>query len=449
MNVSHQPYEPAPPAPRPASAIAALVLLVLAFVAGVAVGGSGILGTASQGPSGQPGAAATQPPDAPSDFALFWQALNLIRQDYVGRSDLTDQQLTYGAIRGLVEALGDTGHTVFLTPEQVQSEQDALNGSVVGIGVLIGQRGDAIVALSVVDGGPAQVAGMRAGDQLTAVDGQSVSGLGPDEVASRVRGPAGTTVTVTVLRPSTGETLDFRMVRSAIKFPSASWAMVPGTDIAVLRLIEFSTGSADELAAARDQAIAAGAHSLILDLRGNPGGYVDQAVNVASLFLHDKTVFIRELADGERIPVMTNDAIKSTDLPLAVLIDENTASSAEITAGALESAGRAAAIGQTTFGTGTILGSFPLADGSAIRLAIERWLTPDGQLIFGHGITPTIPVALAPNEVPLEPAELAQAAPQDVTSLPDSQLVDAIEYLSGTLPSPAASASASPAAPSP
>ena len=206
--------------------------------------------------------------------------------------------------------------------------------------------------------------------------------------------------------------------------------MVPGTKIALLRLIQFSTGSAAELRTARDAAVEQGATSFILDLRSNPGGYVAEAVDVASLFLHQKTVYIRELANGDRIPVPTNDAIPSTDLPLAVLIDEGTASSSEIVSGAIRSAQRGELIGKTTFGTGTILLDFGLPDGSAIRLAVERWLTPDGELIFGKGITPTIDVALPVDQVPLEPNEVSQLAPSNIPTIPDDQLHRAIDLLS-------------------
>ncbi len=437
------PNEPLPPQGRPAVAIAGLLLLVLVFAFGVAVGQSGALGTGvgSNAPQPAPSGAAqaSQPPDAPGDFGLFWQAYELIKQNYVGRGDLSDADITYGAINGMMQALGDTDHSVFLTPEQVQAAQNALGGSVVGIGVVLGPDSGSAVVLSVVADGPAAQAGIKSGDVITAVNGQSTAGQSPDAIAAEVRGDAGTTVQLTINRPSTGETLNFTITRAEVHFPAASWTIVPGTTIGLLQLVEFSSGSADELRQARDQAIAAGAQSLILDLRGNPGGYVDQAVDVASLFLHSKTVYIRELADNQRIPVMTNDGIQSTDLPMAVLVDQNTASSAEIVAGAIESNGRGPVIGQTTFGTGTILLTYPLSDGSAIRLAVERWLTPDGQLIFGHGITPTQTVALPDNQQPLGPQDVGALTPSDIGSLADDQLRAAIDALSGGGPAPSPS----------
>lgn len=496
---------------RPALWLAGLVLLVLAFVGGLLVGERGLLqsgqappepiptsaGTptaqqpASATPSPTSGAQPTaappatpsptsppvspaasptpaeqatpspvtprpvaspeQPAEAPDNFGLFWEALEIIRQNFVGRDELTDQELTYGAIRGLVDALGDTGHSVFLTPEALQRERESLSGTITGVGALLGERGGRPVIVSVISGGPAQRAGLRSGDVLRSVDGVDVIDMAPEEIVTLVRGEEGTTVNITVQRPATGEELEFSIVREQIRIPTATWAMVPGTNIAVLRLIQFSEGAAEELRAARDEALAAGAESLILDLRSNPGGFVHEAVRIASLFLEDETVYIRELANGERIPVHTCspadhperpescapfDGEATADVPLVVLIDEGTASSAEIVAGALRSAGRAELIGQTTFGTGTVLLTYELSDGSAVRIAVERWLTPEGELIFGHGIEPTIVLETGPDDVAVEPDELAELSPTELSQIDDPQLLRAIELLTGELPTP-------------
>jgi carboxyl-terminal processing protease len=430
--------DPHTPAAQPAKTLAALLVLILVFAVGIAVGQSGALGPravarpttppATTAPAASPGGPTI--PAAPANFGIFWQALQTIRDEFVGRDQLTDDQLTYGAIKGMVEALGDTGHSIFLTPEAVQAERESLGGEVVGIGVLLGTRDEQVVVVSVISGGPADRAGIRSGDAVVAVDGQTVEGLAPEEVAPRVRGDEGTTVNVSVVRPSTGEQLEFEIQRERLRFPAASWTMVPGTNIGLLRLVQFSTGAAAELRTARDEAVAAGATSLILDLRSNPGGYVAEAVDVASLFLSEKTVYVRELANGDRLPVSTRTEIPATDLPLVVLIDEGTASSAEIVAGALLGNERAQAVGETTFGTGTVLLTYDLADGSAVRLAVERWLTPQGELIFGRGIDPTEEVALPADQVPLEPFDVAQLAPEAVPDLPDDQLEKAIDLLS-------------------
>jgi carboxyl-terminal processing protease len=219
---------------------------------------------------------------------------------------------------------------------------------------------------------------------------------------------------------------------------------VPGTKIGLLRLASFGAGASADLQRSRDAAIAAGATALILDLRGNPGGYVEEAELVASEFLHDKVVYISEDAAGQRTPVATEDEVATTDLPLVVLVDQFTASAAEIVAGAIQSAHRATLVGATTFGTGTVLNAFDLPDGSSIRLAVERWLTPDGVLIFGKGITPEVAVAMGADDVPFEPDALEGMTPAQVAALSDPQLLRALELLGAPLPSPAPSAVASP-----
>jgi carboxyl-terminal processing protease len=211
--------------------------------------------------------------------------------------------------------------------------------------------------------------------------------------------------------------------------------MIPGTDVALLRLIQFSEGAAEELRAARDEAIAQGAQSFVLDLRSNPGGFVHEAVETSSMFLSPgETVYIRELADGSQIPVTTVEGFEPTDMPLVVLIDLGTASSAEITSGAIGSNERGELVGETTFGTGTVLLTFELSDGSALRLAVERWLTPDGELIFERGISPTVEVVLSPEERAMEPDEVAALDPATLATIEDGQLRRALELLGALAP---------------
>jgi carboxyl-terminal processing protease len=465
----HQPWQPPERSDPPRGRLAAIALIAaLVFIAGLYIGQSGLLGAPLAGPTpaatppvGQqpghtpapgetarpgvtpgpgetqapiptPGPISTAPPDMPADFDLFWEAYQIIRENYVGRDQLGEVPMTYGAIRGLVEALGDTGHSIFLTPEELRREQESLQGTIVGIGVLLGERNGRPVIVSVVSGGPASRAGLRSGDELIQVDGQNVERLAPEQIAPIVRGEAETTVEIRVYRPATEELIDFTIIREEIRFPAASWAMVPGTQIALLRFVQFSQGSAAELERARDAALAEGAQALILDLRSNPGGLVHESVAATSLFLPaGDTIYIRELADGERIPVTTDEGADPTDLPMVVLIDEGSASSAEIMSGGIQANGRAQLIGGTTFGTGTVLITYPLSDGSAVRIAIERWLTPEGELIFGRGIEPDIVVELDPQAVPLEPEEVRQLSPEQVRQMPDAQLLRAIEELGG------------------
>jgi carboxyl-terminal processing protease len=427
------------PSPKPASALAGILLLILVFAVGVAVGQTGFFGGSASTGSVHPTTAPTASAGDLQGMDLFWQAVGIIRQNYVGRDEIDDQTLVYGAIRGMVDALGDTHHSVFLTPQEVKDLNDALNLSVVGIGVTVGQNGDEILILSVIPGSPAQAAGLHAGDVFLTVGGESVTGLTIDQVVAKVRGEAGSRVEITLDRPSTGETIDVTIVRQELHVPAAWWSMVPGTTTADLRLASFGQGSAADLQSARDSAIAAGATNFILDLRANPGGYVDEAVNVASLFLTDKVVYIAEDANKVQTPNSTNDAFQATDLPLVVLVDNNTASAAEIVSGAIQSAGRAKIVGETTFGTGTVLRPFPLSDKSEIHLATERWLTPDGDLIFGKGITPDVTVALGANGVPVSPDEFAGLTLDQVVALGDPQLIEALKQLGVELVGPAPS----------
>jgi len=458
------PVAPVPPptAGRPATWLAATLLLVLVFIVGILVGQSGALGgrpqangpqstppaaasgspSGSSAPSGSPNANTTNcdtgayaiaspvlPAEAPSDFDLFWQALACVRQNYVGRSELKDTDLTYGAIRGMMEALGDTGHSIFLSPDALASEQQSLDGTVVGIGALLGVKGGVPIIVSVIGGGPAEKAGLRAGDQIVSVNGEKVSSLPPDEVAAKIRGAEGTQVVVEIVRPATGEDLTFTMIREKLNFPSASWTFIPGTHIADLRLIQFSSGAAAELKKARDDAVAQGATAFVLDLRSNPGGFVPEAVDTASLFLDHKTVYISEDANAQKTPVGTDDKIPPSSLPMVVLIDAGTASSAEIVAAGIGSNGRGQLVGETTFGTGTVLQTHLLADGSAVRVAFERWLTPDGQLIFGQGIKPTVEVAMPNTGRALEPQEIAQLTPDQIPTMEDAQLLKGLQLL--------------------
>ncbi len=389
--------------------------------------------TASPSPapaSEAPAAGPTLPVGAPEDFGLFWEALQVIQERYVDRSALDDTSLTYGAIRGMVESLGDTGHTEFLTPDEVQAQQDSLSGTLTGIGVLLGERGGRPVVMSVISGTPAEAAGVRSGDVILAIDGTSAERLGTEGIVELVRGLEGTEVTLTVMHRGVAEPADITIVRQRIQLEPVSWSFVPGTMIADVRLIQFSAGAADAVRVALEEAIGQGAQAIVLDLRSNPGGLVDEAVGVASHFLDDGVVYQRRDADDATAPVSVLPDGLATDLPLVVLIDLGTASSAEIVSGAIADNERGTLIGEQTFGTGTVLNTIELSDGSAVRVGIERWLTPDGELIFDRGITPDEIVELPLDGALLEPADLRGLSAEEFAASSDLQLRRAVELLS-------------------
>ncbi|MGF1470249.1 MAG: S41 family peptidase [Rubrobacteraceae bacterium] len=324
---------------------------------------------------------------------LYAEALDAVQDDYVDQQAVKPRQQTYAAIEGMLGSLGDEGHTRFLTPEERKQNSQGLSGRYVGVGIKIESKNQQVVVASPIEGSPAEQAGVQTGDVIVAVDGKSVRGDDASKIAEKVRGPEGTEVEITVLRNDQEQ--EFMLERAEIKSPVASWSLIPGTDVAQVRLDSFTNDSAGDLEEAFDKAREAGAERFILDLRNNPGGKLDQAVEMAGQFMEpDSVVYLRKDASGDREKIRVSGDAEPTDAPLAVLVNDGSASSSEILAGALRDNGRAPVIGTTTFGTGTVLKEFTLEDGSSILLGIAEWLTPDGDFIRESGIDPGIEVKL-------------------------------------------------------
>ena len=362
-----------------------------------------------------------------ASLTLYAEALDTVREDYVDQEAIDSKKQTYGAIEGMLDTLGDEGHTRFLTPEEREQNREGLSGTYVGIGIQLEEEAGEVVVAAPIEGSPAERAGIEAGDVLVAVDGESVRGEEVAQVAEKVRGPEGTRVELTVLRG--GEEREFDLERAEIESPVASWTMIPSSDVAFVRLASFSDTSAEKLAQAFEEAQAAGARRFVLDLRDNPGGRLDQAVRMSGNFLEaGSVVYVREDASGEREEVEVEDGTEPIDAPMAVLVNEGTASSAEILAGALRDNERATVMGETTFGTGTVLSEFVLRDGSAILLGVAEWLTPDGDFIRETGIEPDVEVALAEDAEPLTPSEARDLSREEILDR-DAQLSRAFENL--------------------
>ena len=365
---------------------------------------------------------ANQPPQ----FAIFWQAWNLVQKNFVDRAALDPTQLTYGAIRGMVEALGDTGHSGFLTPKEKTQQATGISGSFTGIGAQMGVRNGLPVIVTPIDGSPALKAGIKAGDILLQVDGEDVTTLPLSTVVEKVRGPAGSKVQLTIMRPADSKTYDFTITRSAIDVPAATWTMVPETKIALIRLSQFSQNADRDITTAIQGAKQAGATGLIVDMRNNPGGLLDQAIKVTSHFLKTGNVLLEEDAQGNRTPSPVQPSSTPTDLPLVVLINPGTASAAEIFAGAIQDYKRGQVVGETTFGTGTVLEPFPLADGSALLLGVKQWLTPNGRLIRQQGVKPDTEVKLPLGSDLLTPAEIKTLTVAERQQNADAQMLKAL-----------------------
>ena len=399
--------------------------LVLAFSVGIGVGQLGVpalgaLGTTTPAPSAS----------SATNFGLIQQAWDILHSKYVGADQLKDTDLIYGAINGMTEAVGDTGHTSFLTPEERVQRSNDLSGKYVGIGVRIDTAKDGLpLVVGVFDGSPAAKAGVVVGDEIVAVDGNVATGHTVDDVVGWVRGEAGTSVDVTVKTGANGPERKLSMVRADVAVQPVSWTLVPGTKTALVRLEQFSTGAADDLKGVLGDVKKAGADRIIFDLRGNPGGYVNEAEAVASQFLKDGNVYIERAADGHETTHAVTPGGLATDLPMVVLVDGGTASSSEIVTGAIQDAGRAQIVGIKTFGTGTVLGEFPLSDGSALRVGTVEWLTPDGRQIWHNGITPDVTVERASDVAPLDPDAVSKMTAAQVAKLTDPQLARALSVV--------------------
>ncbi len=396
-----------------------LLLTSLSFGAGVAFGGSGLIFEPK----------VVRAADQPTEFEVFWQVWNIVQANFVDREVLEPTRLTYGAINGLINALGDEGHTRFLTPEEANRQRTDISGSFFGIGASVGVKDGLPIIVAPFDGSPADQAGVKAGDIIIEVNKEDVTSLPLNEVVDRIRGEKGTEVLLTIFRPDLNESLEISVIRDEINVPAATWAMIPGTDVALIRLNQFSANLNDELVKAIESAEAAGATSLVLDVRNNPGGLLAQAVEVTSQFLKDGNVLLQEDADGNRenFEVVPNGI--ATDIPIVVLINRGSASSSEIFAGAIQDHERGLVVGETTFGTGTVLRPFELQGGATLLLGTSQWLTPDGRLIRKQGIEPDVTVEVPVGADLLSPLELKELTVTELLESEDAQFLKALDLL--------------------
>ncbi len=361
---------------------------------------------------------------------LILEAWRIIDQNYVDRAAVEQQRLTYGALSGMVDALGDTGHTTFLSPQMLKQQQNYTRGEFEGIGAQVEKKGDYVIITAPMDDSPALKAGLKAGDAILRVNGEDMTGKSVESVIDKIIGPAGTRVDLVILDANDGSQKEITITRARIKVNDVSWAQVPGTTIGVVRISGFSDGISNGLKTALQQMKQQGLTGVILDLRNNPGGLLNEAVTTTSQFLSKGNVLLEKDAQGKIQEVRVEPNGVATDLPMAVLVNYGSASASEIVSGALQDAGRARLIGETTFGTGTVLNTFSLSDGSALLLATLEWLTPNGRVIWHQGIQPDDKVSLPAGVAPLTPAQLKTMDAQTYRAARDLQMQRAVEWLS-------------------
>jgi carboxyl-terminal processing protease len=391
---------PAPPARRPIPFLAISIVLV-AVLAGSALFMSGY--TMGRQTAVEPGT----PRSEAAAFQPFWDTYHTIGERYAG-GDVDRDALIQGAIRGMIEALDDP-YSSYMTSEEYRSSLQGISGQFEGIGAEIateatdGSRGCTplgvacrLIVTQPLDGSPAARAGVRAGDILVSVDGTALDGLTVDAARDRIRGPKGTVVTLTVQRGA-GTTIDVMVTRDVVQRKEVASEALAGGTVGYIRLDGFSDAAADDVVKALSAHLWAGRTKLILDLRGNPGGYVTAARKIASQFIGSGAVFWEQDAKGGQVPTnaLGDGVATRADLRVVVLIDGGTASASEIVAGALQDSKRATLVGQQSFGKGTVQQWQELTgEAGAFKLTIARWLTPDKRWIHKVGLTPDVVVTL-------------------------------------------------------
>jgi carboxyl-terminal processing protease len=372
---------------------------------------------------------------------LVQQAWTDIDQNYVDRRAIDYRKMSYAAIDAMVQTLGDPGHSRFMDPQTVQSENQQLSGKFTGIGITLGQdpKTKQLMVATTIPGSPAQEAGLKSGDILKTINGVDIAGKDTNAVSGLIRGPAGTNVTLVIQRPGESQTRSFTITRAEIQVPNVVMHYIPESHIADIQVIQFASGVSGDVRKAINDARAQGATKIILDLRDNPGGYLNEATNMSSLFLKSGNVLLEQDSSGQRTAVPVDGNPLDTTSPMVILVNKNTASAAEIVTAALKENHRAIVIGETTFGTGTVLQQFTLSDGSALLLGTQEWLTPDGHFIRqvagdpnSGGIKPNIEIHQDPN-LNLTPSQQNQSnmSQQQILESSDAQLVAAIKYLNG------------------
>jgi carboxyl-terminal processing protease len=368
--------------------------------------------------TGSISAVATQPDQHPVDMQIFWEAWHLLERDFYGEKP-EDKNRLYGALRGLTQSFEDP-YTVFVEPQPRELERDDLRGSFGGIGATIEPAPGGFV-LHPQRGQPAELAGILEGDLLRQVDGQPITiTMSVDSVVALVRGEIGTEVELVLERVGvTGrKTLAIAVMRAEIQTPSMEWRMLDepsATTVGYIRHTIFSERSADELRTALAELTDDGADRFILDLRGNPGGLVDAAVEIADLWLDSGVLLIEKHADGTERTFEGQPGNAAGDAPLTVIVDGATASASEILAGALQDHGRAKLVGEKTFGKGSVQLVYELSDQSSLHVTNAQWFTPNRHQISGQGLTPDVVIEPGSDPLPQALAVLQEVATSLVT----------------------------------
>ncbi|OGZ38262.1 MAG: hypothetical protein A3E90_02955 [Candidatus Portnoybacteria bacterium RIFCSPHIGHO2_12_FULL_40_11] len=323
------------------------------------------------------------------DFSLFWDTWAIVQKKYVDRDELNPQQMVYGAIAGLVKSLDDP-YSIFMEPEESKQFLDEISGSFGGIGAEVGMRKGILTIIAPLEDSPAQKAGLKAGDKVLKVDETITSDLNLDEAVRLIRGEKGTEVVLLISREEWNQAKEIKVIRDLIKIPILKWEMKEN-NIAYVQLYHFTENSADEFRKTITQVLKENPKGMILDLRNNPGGYLEIAVNIASWFLpKGEIVAMEDFGNGEKTEYRSKGYEGLKDLPTVILINKGSASASEIVAGALRDNLGVKIVGEKSFGKGSVQELENLKAGASLKITIAKWLTPKGTSIQDTGIEPDI-----------------------------------------------------------
>ncbi len=326
--------------------------------------------------------------DSQTDFNLFWDAWKLLRENYLRSDQVSDQKMVYGAIRGLAEGMGDK-YTTYFDPEEAKQFSETINGEFGGIGAELESQNGYVIVVAPLKGTPAEAVGMKAKDVIVKIDGKDVTGENLNDVVKNIRGEAGSKVKITVLREGVGS-LDFNITRAIIKVPAIKYETKG--NIGYIKIASFTPKTSEEFAKAISDLFGNKKVSgLVIDLRNNPGGYLDTAVKLAGWFLPKNSLVVSErYSSGNSIELRSDGMGVLKNVPTVVLVNNGSASASEILAGALHDINGTKLIGEKTFGKGTVQELKELSDGSMLKITIANWVTPGGVIIDKEGIKPDV-----------------------------------------------------------
>jgi len=326
------------------------------------------------------------------DFNLFWDVWDELKDKYVDKDKLDDKTMFYGAIRGMVESIGDP-YTVFMEPKVAKEFSDDLAGTFEGIGAEIGKKDNIITIVAPLADMPAEKAGLQAGDKIYAINGDSTAGLAIDEAVSKIRGPKGTEVILTIFREGFDKTEDFKIIRQTIIVKSVRTKMGDNS-IFTITITNFNDDTSELFKKAAADAVQKNPRGIILDLRNNPGGYLETAIDVASEWIDQGVVVTEQFNQEKKNEYLHRGRARLKDFPTVVLVNQGSASASEIVSGALKDNGKATIVGMKTFGKGSVQTLQELKDGSSVKITVAKWLTPKGYNINEQGIEPDVEVDL-------------------------------------------------------